>query len=340
MPSAEKPEIQLPLMPIRDVVIFPHMMTPFVVGRKSSVRALQAAIEGNRQLFLATQRDASIDQPRPEDIYSVGTIVNIVQSLALPDGNIKVLVEGVERAELVSLAEHQGFFRATVRPSDLAVVPGPNVDVLAHHVAHLCKQYAWPRNLNIEPMMAALPTDEPAKLADTIAANVQLPLEQKQALLEIFDPLERLARLASLLEQEARETETAAIEPLTIPASPARVYQALLDGAQFGAFTDLTAEIHPQAGGRFQLLGGQIEGRFVELVPPRRIVQAWRSASWPAGIYSIVRLDLIPDAEGTRLLLEPIGFPEGPWRHLETGWQSDYWEMLGRYLLAAAAGQR
>src|SRR5438445_7496527 len=84
---------KLPMMPIRDVVIFPHMMTPFVVGRESSVRALEEALASDKKIFLATQHDASIDEPKPNEIYQVGTIVNIVQSLKLPDGNIKVLVE-------------------------------------------------------------------------------------------------------------------------------------------------------------------------------------------------------------------------------------------------------
>ena len=89
---------KLPMMPIRDMVIFPYMMTPFVVGRESSVRALEEALSGDRKIFLATQHDASIDEPKAKDIFQVGSICNIVQSVKMPDGNIKVLVEGVERA--------------------------------------------------------------------------------------------------------------------------------------------------------------------------------------------------------------------------------------------------
>ena len=98
--SKEKSDTRrLPMMPIRDVVIFPYMMTPFVVGRESSVRALEDAMAGDKKIFLATQHDASTDEPKPNEIFSVGCVVNIVQSLKLPDGNIKVLVEGVERAQ-------------------------------------------------------------------------------------------------------------------------------------------------------------------------------------------------------------------------------------------------
>src|SRR5207253_1732627 len=127
----EKPDTKrLPMMPIRDVVIFPYMMTPFVVGRESSVRALEEAMAGDKKIFLATQHDASIDEPKPNEIYSVGTIVNIVQSLKLPDGNIKVLVEGVERAKVVSITEDEGFFRATVRTSGYKVESGQQLDAL------------------------------------------------------------------------------------------------------------------------------------------------------------------------------------------------------------------
>ena len=103
------------MMPIRDVVIFPFMMTPFVVGRESSVRALEEALAGDKKIFLATQHDASIDEPKPNEIYQVGTIVNIVQSLKLPDGNIKVLVEGLERGKILQVVDTDGYFEATVR---------------------------------------------------------------------------------------------------------------------------------------------------------------------------------------------------------------------------------
>src|ERR1700748_798302 len=125
---------RLPMMPIRDVVIFPYMMTPFVVGRESSVRALDEALAGDKKIFLATQHDASIDEPRPDEIYTVGTVANIVQSLKLQDGNIKVLVEGVERARVVSVSDEEGFFRATVKTSSYKVETGPQLDTLVGRV--------------------------------------------------------------------------------------------------------------------------------------------------------------------------------------------------------------
>jgi ATP-dependent Lon protease len=202
--SKEKPDTKrLPMMPIRDVVIFPYMMTPFVVGRESSVRALEEAMSGDKKIFLATQHDASIDEPKPNEIYSVGTVVNIVQSLKLPDGNIKVLVEGVERGKVVSVSDDEGFFRATIRTAAYKVEAGPQLDSLVSRVTSLFEQYVkLSQNLNYETMIAAIRVDDPGKLADTVGANLQLNIEEKQELLEIFDPIDRLTRVADMLDIE------------------------------------------------------------------------------------------------------------------------------------------
>jgi ATP-dependent Lon protease len=112
------------MMPIRDVVIFPHMMTPFLVGRESSVRALEEALAGDKKIFLATQHDASVDEPRPDEIFAVGTVANIVQSLKQADGNLKVLVEGVERGKILSVSEEEGFFRATIKTFGFKIETG------------------------------------------------------------------------------------------------------------------------------------------------------------------------------------------------------------------------
>jgi ATP-dependent Lon protease len=191
------------MMPIRDVVIFPHMMTPFVVGRESSVRALEDALGGEKKIFLATQHDAGVDEPRPEDIYQVGTIANIVQSVRMPDGNIKVLVEGVERAKILSVAEEDGFFRATVRTFPSRAEQGPVLEALTARVTSLFEQYVkLSQNVNYETMIAAIRVDDPGKLADTVGANLQLTIEEKQELLEIFDPVDRLTRVADMLDIE------------------------------------------------------------------------------------------------------------------------------------------
>jgi ATP-dependent Lon protease len=179
------------------------MMTPFVVGRESSVRALEEALAGDKKIFLATQHDASIDEPRPDEIFGVGTIANIVQSLKLPDGNIKVLVEGVERAKVVTVSEDEGFFRAVVKTFAFKVEGGPQLDALVSRVTTLFEQYVkLSQNLNYETMIAAIRVDDPGKLADTVGANLQLNIEEKQELLEIFDPIDRLTRVAEMLDIE------------------------------------------------------------------------------------------------------------------------------------------
>jgi len=202
--TRDKGELRkLPMMPIRDMVIFPYMMTPFVVGRESSVRALEEALTGDRKIFLATQHDAGIDEPRPEDIYTVGTIGNIVQSVKMPDGNIKVLVEGLERAKAVEMNDSDGFFVATVRVANRQLEVNPQIETLMQRVTSLFEQYVkLQQSLNYETMIAAVRMDEPAKLSDTIAANLQLSIEEKQELLDIFDPSERLARVADVLDIE------------------------------------------------------------------------------------------------------------------------------------------
>ena len=192
---------KLPMMPIRDMVIFPHMMTPFVVGRESSVRALEEALSGDRKIFLATQHDASVDEPNVDDIFETGTIGNIVQSVKMPDGNIKVLVEGVERARATAINDVDGFFVATVRTGQTHLELTPQVEQLMQRVHTLFEQYVkLQQSLNYETMAASVRSDEPAKLADTIAANLQLSIEEKQQLLEVFDPELRLSRVADVLD--------------------------------------------------------------------------------------------------------------------------------------------
>jgi len=161
----------LPLVPLRDVVVFPHMMVPFVVGRPSSVKALELALTRGRRVMLSAQHDAACDSPRPEDIYDVGTICTIVQSIRLPDGNVKVLVEGVVRGRVIELAEEQDCY------------------------------------LHYDAMLAAVRVEEPGKMADTIAAHLAVGVEEKQGLLETVAPHERLTRLASLLESETEKLQ-------------------------------------------------------------------------------------------------------------------------------------
>src|SRR5580692_7919196 len=202
--NREKNELKrVPMMPVRDMVIFPQMMQPFIVGREASVRALEEALAGEKKIFLATQHDASVDDPKPEEIFTVGTLANIVQSVKLPDGNIRVLVEGVERAKIVQLASEEGFYRATLRLVSVRLEPSPQIDQAVRRVNGLFEQYVkLSQSLNYDTMIAAARVEDPAKLSDTIAANLQIPVEEKQELLENFDVLDRLNRVAEVLETE------------------------------------------------------------------------------------------------------------------------------------------
>ncbi len=170
--SKEKFETKkLPMMPIRDVVIFPFMMTPFVVGRESSVRALEEALAADKKIFLATQHDASIDEPKSNEIYQVGTIVNIVQSLKLPDGNIKVLVEGIERGRLLQATDSDGYMQASVRVARYPVEMNPQIEAGMQRVTTLFEQYVkLCQALNYETMISAVRMEDPAKLTDIMSA--------------------------------------------------------------------------------------------------------------------------------------------------------------------------
>ncbi len=193
----------LPIVPLRDVVVFPHIMMPFVIGRPSSTRALEHALTKDKRIFLAAQQDASTDDPQPQDIYTMGCVANIVQSLKLPDGNVKVLVEGVDRARAVEWKEDKGFYRVVAKLLPRQDDTSEDVENTMRRVVSLFERYVkLSNNLHYDAMIAAVRVDDASKLADTIAAHLVVGVEEKQNLLEIISPLERLVRIASLLESE------------------------------------------------------------------------------------------------------------------------------------------
>jgi ATP-dependent Lon protease len=178
------------------------MMMPFVIGRPSSTRALDHALAKDKRIFLAAQKDAANDDPNPDDIYTMGCIANIVQSLRLPDGNVKVLVEGVDRARAVEWKEDKGFYRVVAKVLQRGEASG-DVEGTMSRVVSLFEQYVkLSNNLQYDAMIAAVRVDDPSKLADTIAAHLVVGVEEKQNLLEIIAPVERLVRIASILENE------------------------------------------------------------------------------------------------------------------------------------------
>src|SRR3982751_1958855 len=179
------------------------MMMPFVIGRPPSTRALEHALLKDKRIFLAAQHDASVDDPRPEDIYTMGCVANVVQSLKLPDGNIKVLVEGVDRARAIEWKEDKGFYRVVVKVLPKQRETSGDVEGTMSRVVSLFEQYVkLSNNLHYDAMIAAVRVDDPGKLADTIAAHLLIGVDEKQNLLEIISPLERLNRIAGILEIE------------------------------------------------------------------------------------------------------------------------------------------
>jgi activator of HSP90 ATPase len=139
---------------------------------------------------------------------------------------------------------------------------------------------------------------------------------------------------AALAHAQNNKPGAAIHQEVDFNATPARIYEVLLDAKQFGAFSNQTAEVQPRAGEPFKLFGGRVEGRNIELVTNERIVQAWRPASWPAGVYSIVRFELVARGSGTRIVFDHTGFPEENREHLSQGWSRNYWDPLRKYLKA------
>jgi ATP-dependent Lon protease len=194
---------RLPMIPIRDVVVFPHMMIPFVIGRPSSVRALEFALEGSKRIFLATQMDASVDEPKAKDIYHVGTAANVVQSVKLSDGNIKVLVEGIQRAKAIRFLGEEGFFVADVEYLEESSLASAKTNLLIKRLQSVFEQFSkLSHHVNYDAILNAMKTLEPSKLADNICANLPVGIEEKQQLLEMPDLAERIEKINEIIEVE------------------------------------------------------------------------------------------------------------------------------------------
>ena len=196
-------QIELPLLPLRDVVVFPHMVIPLFVGRPKSIKALENAMEAGKSILLVAQKSAAKDEPSAEDLYDLGCIANILQMLKLPDGTVKVLVEGVQRARVVSVEDLRTLFIAKAQPLPPVEAPNNEVEAMRRAIISQFDQYVK-LNKKIPPeILSSLSgIEEPGRLADTIAAHLPLKLEQKQEILEMFDPGERLERLLNQLETE------------------------------------------------------------------------------------------------------------------------------------------
>jgi len=195
---------RLPLVPLRDMVIFPNMMAPFIVGRESSVRALEQTLSGpEKQIFLVAQQDPKIDEPERPDIYDLGVVATVIQNLKLPNGNVKVMVEGVQRAKLVDMFELDGAMNAEVDVLEARYPMSEELQGYMSKVLSAFEQYAkMSHHLAFEGLMSTLKLDDPDRFADVLAAHLMVATPEKQSLLELISPYERLQRLHDLLDVE------------------------------------------------------------------------------------------------------------------------------------------
>jgi ATP-dependent Lon protease len=195
---------EVPVLPLRDVVVYPHMVIPLFVGREKSIRALDAAMQDNKQILLVAQKSADIDEPAVDDVHEIGTMATILQLLKLPDGTIKVLVEGVQRARVSNLREGDEFFVAGYEMLENEIsIDDKELEILSRSILGVFDQYVkLNKKVPAEILTSLSGIDEPSRMSDTIAAHMSLKLDEKQKILEIIDVHERLEYLMKLIDGE------------------------------------------------------------------------------------------------------------------------------------------
>ena len=196
-------ELEFPVLPLRDVIVFPNMVIPLFVGREKSIKSLEVAMDTNKQIMLVAQKSADLDDPQDEDIYRFGTLATVLQLLKLPDGTIKVLVEGASRAEIKGKIYGDEYFEAKVSIIDETVVDDREIEILSRSVIDSFDQYVkLNKKIAPEVMTSLSGIDDPSRLVDTIAAHMVLKMEEKQAILEINDVKQRIENIIGLIENE------------------------------------------------------------------------------------------------------------------------------------------
>jgi ATP-dependent Lon protease len=195
---------EVPVLPLRDVVVYPHMVIPLFVGREKSIKALDAAMQDNKQILLVAQKSADIDEPTIDDVHEIGTMATILQLLKLPDGTIKVLVEGVQRAAVINLRDGDEFFVAGYSLLENEVsLDDKELEILSRSILGAFDQYVkLNKKVPAEILTSLSGIDEPSRMSDTIAAHMSLKLDEKQKILEIIDVHERLEYLMKLIDGE------------------------------------------------------------------------------------------------------------------------------------------
>jgi len=201
----------LPLVPLRDMVVFPHMMAPFIVGRESSVKALERTLATpEKQIFLVAQKDPKVDDPGREDVHDMGVVATVIQNLKLPNGNVKVMVEGVRRGRVVEVIDEgdpsKGAVSAEIESLEIDYPLSEELQMYMSKVLSIFEQYAkMSHHLAFEGLMSTLKVDDPDRFADTLAAHLMISTPDKQALLELLNPYERLQRLHDLIDVEVEK---------------------------------------------------------------------------------------------------------------------------------------
>ena len=192
-----------PVLPLRDIVVFPHMIVPLFVGREKSVKALEDVMQDDRQILLVAQKNAAQDEPAPKDIFAVGTVATVLQLLKLPDGTVKVLVEGGHRARILNYTQEEAFFAAEAQIIEEQPGEQRELEALARSVVGQFEQYSkLNKKIPPEALVSVNQIEDPSKLADTVASHLALKIAEKQELLEIFVVSERLERVYSHMEAE------------------------------------------------------------------------------------------------------------------------------------------
>ena len=196
---------KLPILPVRDIVVFPYMIIPLFVGREISIKAIDQALSGDRMILLLTQKDLSIENPSVNDLYTVGTVGMVMRMLKLPDGRVKILVQGLAKARVKSFVDTDDFFSANiekldeVKPASLSIEEEAQIRTVKEQ---LDKAVSYGKTVLPDIMVVIENLDDPGRLADLVASNLGLKAEQAQEILEIIDPVLRLKRVSEILSRE------------------------------------------------------------------------------------------------------------------------------------------
>ncbi|MDC4205025.1 MAG: LON peptidase substrate-binding domain-containing protein [Candidatus Manganitrophus sp.] len=195
---------KLPLLPVRDIVVFPHMVLPLFVGREISIKAIEEALAGNRMVFLAAQRSSEVESPEPDDIYTIGSVGTIMRMLKLPDGRVKILVQGIAKARITSFQQTTPYHTVRIEKlTDPSAESGLEVEAAVRTVKELMGKVVAFGKFTVPDIISVIENlDDPGRLADMIASNLGLKVETAQEVLEILDPVERLGKISDLLAKE------------------------------------------------------------------------------------------------------------------------------------------